>query len=242
MDKDILLNVAKSQLFARNGIEDAINQTYISAIKSSNIDSMVVDKCYQAFGDEIAYLVLGFVKYFFRLMEIKNIDLISELKQEINMMADTVVSQGENVDVEQLGTLLNKMAQDIVERAGDRKVYGNMDSFISVNVQHQVYIMDSIKRSRFYVDNAGITEVLANIRRITQNYLDILLAGNKEMVEKEVKKYVYELLTIMKSELMTREQEGTTEEQTSLVQNVELSASEVFAGVEEIPKPSHPGM
>ncbi|MDE6292980.1 MAG: hypothetical protein K2L98_04790 [Bacilli bacterium] len=242
MDKDILLNVAKSQLSARIGIEEGINQTYISAIESSNIDVTVVDKCHKAFGNEITYPVLGFVKYFFGLMEIKNNDLISELKQEINMMADTVVSQGEEVDVEQLGVLLQKMAQDIVERAGDRKVYGNMDNFISVNVQHLVYAVDRIKKSTFSVDDAGIREVLANIKRITQNYLDILLDGNKAMVEKVVNNYVIELLTIMKPELTTKVQEGTTEQSASLVQNAELSASEVFAASEEIPQPSHPGM
>lgn len=242
MDKDILLNVAKSQLSARIGIEDSINLTYKQAIGSSNIDGMVVDKCYEAFGEEMTYRLFGVMEYFFESMESKNNSLIDELKEEINIMADTVVSYGEKADDEQLGSLLQKMAQDIVERAGDRKAYGNMDNFISVNVQHHVYAMDRIKRLRFSVDDAGIREVLENIKRITQNYLDILLDGNKAMVEKVVNNYVIELLTIMKPELTTKEQDGTTEQPDSLVQNTELSASEVFAASEEIPQPSHPGM
>lgn len=242
MDKHIWGNIVRRELSARIDIEDSINQTYKSAIASSNIDGTIVDECYGAFGYEIAYLSMGFLKYFFELIENKNNSLINDLKQELNMITDRVLSQNDTADIEHFEALLHKMAQDIVERAGDRKIYGNMDYFISTNVQYHVNMMDKIKKSHFSVDTDGIGEVLANIRRLTQDFLDRLLAGNRERVETVINDYVEELLTIMKTELMTREQDSNMGIPTLVDQSVGQSPSVFFAEEDSLNQLTQPMM
>ncbi len=231
MDGHVLLDITRKELSARIGVEESINNVYKSAISSSNIDGRVIDECYETFGSEVSYFAMGLLKQFFESIEYKNSLLIADLKKEIKTITDTTISQSEKSDIEQLAGKLNMMVQDIVARAKDRRVYGNMDSFILTNLEHYI----AMKRS-------GNVIIPLDIRGITQEFLLELLEGNETTVSDVVNNYVGELLAIIKNALLNKDQEGNVEEISSSMPSIEQSAAEFFAEDEETPQPSHPSM
>ncbi len=236
MDERTLLNITLRQLSARVGIEDAINKGYKGAISSSNIDGRVIDECYENFGSELSYYAIRLLKSFFESIEDKNTFLIAVLKKDINTMTDTFVSQSDKMGIEQIEAMLKKVAQDIIMHAKDRRIYGNMDHFISTNFEHYVYT-----NKIAFLDRNRVANFVTSIQRIAQNFLDKLLEENEVRISEVVDSFIGDLLAMINNTLNASEEAVNMETPTSL-SSVEQSAAEFFAEDEEEPQPKLPSV
>lgn len=193
MSARYLLDIEKKKLFAIIEIEDSINRVWHRAVSKLNIDGNIIDECYLKFGEGLANYVINFLKdFFFNALIEKNTSFVLELREEITAMTDDVVSKMANGDVKQIEGAVNK----VVERAGDRRIYGNIDNFLIANINNVLNVIRYNSGTSFDEEKANI--LLSNIKLMVQDFIFMVLDGNKNVVDSVITNYVNEIIKIVK--------------------------------------------
>lgn len=218
-----LLYIEMKKLFAISKLEAAINSVFQDAISSSNIDGNVIDECYKEFGEGLARYVMNFLKdFFFDAVIEKNAEFVSKLKKEITDMTDNIIVKINDGDIDQVETEVNR----IVDLAEDRKIYGNIDEFLVVNIDNALNMLRWEKN--IVLDEEKVQSVLFNIRAMVQMLIVTMMDGNKSAIDTIITNYVNELMKMAKDAI--GERRGTGE----LVEPLEQDRVHSF--LEEFPE------
>ena len=216
--ENLKLKLFKEQILVGAQIESAINKSYQKAISSLNVDGRIIDECHEAFGYDVSYYVCQFLKNFFASLEDKNATLVADAKRDINVVLNAIVDQIDEVEFGQIETMFHHLFADLLVRISDRKVYGNIDSLIPVNIQHYI-ATKALDDKQEYSDR--LDQLSTRIRIMIQGFLSEILNCNKNSIEEILTNFISKCLNVIKSEELKSETQ-LAEEFIFLKRNVEV--------------------
>lgn len=194
--ENLKMKLFKEQILVGIEIDSAINKSYQKAVSSLNVDGKIIDDCHEVFGYDVSYYVCQFLKNFFASLEDKNSLLVADAKRDINVILNAIVDQIDEVDIGQIETMFHHLFADLLVRISDRKVYGNIDSLISVNIQHYV-ATKGLDDKQEYSDR--LEQLSTRIRIMIQEFLSEILNSSKNTIEEILAKFISKCLNVIKS-------------------------------------------
>ncbi len=202
------LKLFKEQMLAGIEIDNAVNKSYKKAVSSLNIDGRIIDECHETFGYDVSYYVCQFLKNFFAAFEDKNAALVVDVKRDINVVLNTIVEQIDEAEAVHIETMIHNLIEDLLVRISDRKIYGNIDSLIPVNIQHYI-AKKGIDDKPDYSDR--LDQLSTTIRNMIHEFLSEILKSNRENIEDILADFISNCLNVIKAEGLIRDAKITEE-------------------------------